>query len=82
MLANKNKSGKTQGVIQFGDEIIGRRAFRSISGFVDQEDKHLATMTVRETIQFSATLRLPESMSKADKSKESLSPSLFGEIPF
>ncbi len=35
--------------------------------FVDQEDIHLATVTVREAVLFSALLRLPESISREEK---------------
>lgn len=67
ILAKKRKHGMVGGKITFGSEVLGLRAFKSISGYVDQEDLHLATMTVREVIQFSATLRLPESMTFQQK---------------
>lgn len=48
----------------------GRRrdsAFSMDSGYVRQEDVLLGTCTVRETLQFSADLRLPTSVSKEEK---------------
>jgi ABC-type multidrug transport system ATPase subunit len=62
ILAQKNKGGEILGSIKFGDEQLGKAAFRRISGYVDQEDTHLATMTVKEVVTFSAMLRLPSGM--------------------
>lgn len=41
--------------------------FRSMAGYVDQEDLLLDTLTVRETLMFSAQLRLPESVPYTEK---------------
>jgi ABC-type multidrug transport system ATPase subunit len=38
-------------------------------GFVTQEDVHEELMTVRESLEFACELRLPESMSREEKSK-------------
>ena len=40
---------------------------RKIVGFVDQEDLLMPTLTVRETLNFSAQLRLPESVPDLEK---------------
>lgn len=40
---------------------------RRISGYVHQEDVVLGTMSVGEALRFTAALRLPPSMSRADK---------------
>jgi ATP-binding cassette subfamily G (WHITE) protein 1 len=40
---------------------------KTISGFVFQDDVILPTMTVREAITMSATLRLPKSMTDAER---------------
>jgi ATP-binding cassette subfamily G (WHITE) protein 2 (PDR) len=41
--------------------------FQRKTGYVQQQDLHLATSTVREALVFSALLRQPQSVSKADK---------------
>lgn len=45
------------------------RSFKKMSGFVDQEDILLDSLTVRETLLFSAELRLPESVSSVEKGR-------------
>lgn len=69
ILARKKKGGEVLGSLAFGNDesIIGKAAWRRITGFVDQEDTFLPSMTVHEVIKFSAMLRLPESMSKSEK---------------
>ena len=60
------------GVIN-GDMLVnGKRldtAFQRRTGYVQQQDLHVDTSTVREALQFSAMLRQPNSVSKTEKSK-------------
>ncbi|PGH12263.1 hypothetical protein AJ80_06777 [Polytolypa hystricis UAMH7299] len=42
-------------------------SFQRKTGYVQQQDLHLETTTVREALQFSAMLRQPKSVSKAEK---------------
>lgn len=42
-------------------------SFQRKTGYVQQQDLHLATSTVREALQFSALLRQPAHVQKADK---------------
>ncbi|PWY89778.1 ATP-binding cassette transporter [Aspergillus heteromorphus CBS 117.55] len=44
-------------------------SFQRKTGYVQQQDLHLATSTVREALRFSALLRQPKSVSKSDKHK-------------
>ncbi|KAI9342049.1 hypothetical protein DFJ73DRAFT_843020 [Zopfochytrium polystomum] len=62
ILAGKNKSGVTNGTITVDGVQSTPSALRSVVGYVDQEDLLLPTLTVRETLLFSASLRLPDSM--------------------
>ncbi|KAG5941673.1 hypothetical protein E4U53_007373 [Claviceps sorghi] len=60
----------TMGVIT-GDMLVNGKpldaSFQRNTGYVQQQDLHLATATVRESLQFSAMLRQPQSVSKKDK---------------
>jgi ATP-binding cassette subfamily G (WHITE) protein 2 (PDR) len=44
-------------------------SFQRKTGYVQQQDLHLQTSTVREALRFSAVLRQPKSVSKEEKYK-------------
>jgi ABC-type multidrug transport system ATPase subunit len=67
ILARKNKVGVTNGEFYLNGEKVRTEEFKSVIGFVDQDDTLLPTLTVHETILDSALLRLPKDMSKASK---------------
>lgn len=54
-----------------GDMFVSGRAldssFQRKTGYVQQQDLHLETATVRESLRFSAMLRQPDSVSKEEK---------------
>ena len=50
LLARKNKRGTTTGNFHVNGETVSDNDFRSVIGFVDQEDTMLPTLTVHETI--------------------------------
>ncbi|KAJ3578494.1 hypothetical protein NPX13_g2074 [Xylaria arbuscula] len=60
----------TVGVVA-GDILVNgeqrQRAFQRQTGYVQQQDIHLETSTVREALQFSAVLRQPAKTSKKEK---------------
>ncbi|KAH6609942.1 atp-binding cassette transporter abc1, partial [Trichoderma cornu-damae] len=60
----------TMGVIT-GDMLVNGRprdpSFQRKTGYVQQQDLHLETATVRESLRFSALLRQPKSVSKEEK---------------
>ncbi|OTA87500.1 hypothetical protein M434DRAFT_375543 [Hypoxylon sp. CO27-5] len=60
----------TMGVIT-GDMLVNgkplTRSFQRNTGYVQQQDLHLETATVRESLRFSAVLRQPSHISKAEK---------------
>ncbi|KAK1004547.1 hypothetical protein LTR54_007546 [Friedmanniomyces endolithicus] len=60
----------TMGVIT-GDMFVNGKpldsSFQRKTGYVQQQDLHLETATVRESLRFSALLRQPRSVSKAEK---------------
>ncbi|KAK5996512.1 ABC multidrug transporter atrA [Cladobotryum mycophilum] len=60
----------TMGVIT-GDMLVNGKprdpSFQRKTGYVQQQDLHLETATVRESLRFSAMLRQPKSVSKEEK---------------
>lgn len=67
ILARKNKRGDATGGFFVNGRKVTNSDFRSVIGFVDQDDTMLPTLTVHETIMDSALLRLPRDMSYAAK---------------
>jgi ABC-type multidrug transport system ATPase subunit/ABC-type multidrug transport system permease subunit len=67
ILARKNKRGTVKGNFYVNGEKVNDIEYKSVVGFVDQEDTMLPTLTVHETILTSALLRLPRDMSRAAK---------------
>ncbi|KAI1632186.1 hypothetical protein F4809DRAFT_108929 [Biscogniauxia mediterranea] len=67
ILARKNKRGHVGGNFFVNGEKVTDAEFKSVVGFVDQEDTMLPTLTVHETILTSALLRLPRGMGRAAK---------------
>ncbi|CAG8596413.1 4749_t:CDS:10 [Funneliformis mosseae] len=63
ILARKNKAGRIKGEILVNGRIVEDVEFKNVVGYVDQEDHLLPTLTVYETILYSALLRLPREMS-------------------
>lgn len=66
-LAGKATYGKTVGSVFINGKADRISKFRDVVGFVPQEDVMLREMTVFETLMFSATNRLPASMSGTEK---------------
>ncbi|KFA50638.1 hypothetical protein S40293_04917 [Stachybotrys chartarum IBT 40293] len=60
----------TMGIVT-GDMFVNGKplspSFQRKTGYVQQQDLHLETATVRESLRFSAMLRQPESVSKQEK---------------
>lgn len=67
ILARKNKRGVVSGNFYVNGEKVNDNDYRSVIGFVDQEDTMLPTLTVHETILTSALLRLPRDMGRSVK---------------
>ncbi|RKP27887.1 LOW QUALITY PROTEIN: hypothetical protein SYNPS1DRAFT_32331 [Syncephalis pseudoplumigaleata] len=63
ILARRNKSGEVQGELFVNGKTIDNETYRRVIGYVDQEDTLMPTLTVYETILYSALLRLPAAMS-------------------
>ncbi|RAK91395.1 ABC multidrug transporter [Aspergillus costaricaensis CBS 115574] len=66
VLAQRFTTGTVSGDILFNNCLLSSNFQRKI-GYVEQQDIHLETATVREALRFSAVLRQPHSVSKEDK---------------
>jgi ABC-type multidrug transport system ATPase subunit len=62
ILSRKHKRGVTSGQVFLNGSIPSRRQFKKMTGFVDQDDSLMGTLTVRETLTYAALMRLPRSM--------------------
>ena len=67
LLARKSKQGVVGGDVRVNGKKFADAKYRRVVGFVDQEDTLMGTLTVYETVMYSALLRLPREMSYADK---------------
>ncbi|GAA5822769.1 hypothetical protein JCM3770_003323 [Rhodotorula araucariae] len=72
LLARKNKRGAISGEILVNGRPVSAGEYRRVVGFVDQEDTLMGTLTVYETVLYSALLRLPRDMPFADKRMRTL----------
>ncbi|KAL0576839.1 FAD-dependent urate hydroxylase [Marasmius crinis-equi] len=63
ILARKSKRGNVSGLTLVNGREVKDEEFRAVTGFVDQEDTLMRTLTVYETVLYSALLRLPREMS-------------------
>ncbi|KAK8050931.1 hypothetical protein PG993_002316 [Apiospora rasikravindrae] len=67
VLANRTSVGVVSGGIHINGASINDVSFQRRIGYVQQDDIHLPTATVRESLQFSALLRQPSSTPTASK---------------
>ena len=67
ILARKSKRGNVSGITLVNGREVADEMFKNVMGFVDQEDTLMSTLTVYETVLYSALLRLPREMSYAAK---------------
>lgn len=63
ILARKRKRGTVSGRTLVNGREVPDADFKKVMGFVDQEDMLMSTLTVYETVLYSALLRLPREMS-------------------
>jgi ABC-type multidrug transport system ATPase subunit len=63
ILARKRKKGIVSGTTLVNGREVKDEQFKQVMGFVDQEDTLMSTLTVYETVLYSALLRLPREMS-------------------
>jgi ABC-type multidrug transport system ATPase subunit len=63
ILARRSKRGSVGGTVTVNGREVPDSQFRRVCGYVDQEDTLMRTLTVYETVLYSALLRLPREMS-------------------
>ncbi|KAJ7025747.1 hypothetical protein C8F04DRAFT_1046190 [Mycena alexandri] len=63
ILARRSKRGHVGGTTYVNGREVNKEEFKAVTGFVDQEDTLMSTLTVYETVLYSALLRLPREMS-------------------
>jgi len=64
VIAGRKTAGTMQGEILLNGIPKEDKAFAALVGYCEQQDLHMGFATVRESLLFSATLRLPASVSK------------------
>lgn len=69
ILSRKHKRGVISGKILINGSSPTRKQFKRITGFVDQDDSLMGTLTVRETLTYAALMRLPRKMPLKAKQK-------------
>ncbi|KAI5990869.1 hypothetical protein F5J12DRAFT_862567 [Pisolithus orientalis] len=67
ILAHRSKKGTVSGMVLLNGRPVSPGEMSRVSGYVDQEDTLMGTLTVFETVLYSALLRLPRSMSEEEK---------------
>ncbi|KAG6914345.1 hypothetical protein DXG01_000909, partial [Tephrocybe rancida] len=72
MLVRKGKCGVVSGTTLVNGREVAKAGFKGVMGFVDQEDTLMSTLTVYETVLYSALLRLPRDMSYETKKYRTL----------
>ncbi|EJF64891.1 hypothetical protein DICSQDRAFT_159875 [Dichomitus squalens LYAD-421 SS1] len=72
ILARKSKRGAVAGTTLVNGRAVDDADFKKVTGFVDQEDTLMGTLTVYETVLYSALLRLPREMSLEAKKYRTL----------
>lgn len=62
-----NSSGRTAGNVLTNRTHLPQSEFRQLSSYVEQEDALIGSLTVRETVDFSARLSLASSVTKCER---------------
>lgn len=72
ILAKKTKRGLVRGSVTVNGKAVTSQQYRRLAGFVDQEDTLMGTLTVYETVLYSALLRLPRDLPLESKKLRTL----------
>lgn len=69
VLTGMKNTGSVGGSILVNGAQIDRVAFAKVAGYVQQQDLHVPTATVREALEFSAALRLPATVTQPQRTQ-------------
>lgn len=69
LLAGRAYNQKISGEVLINGKEVPQKDYKQFTGFVTQDDVMHTFLTVKETIDFSATMRLPKAMSSKDKAE-------------
>ena len=64
VIAGRKSGGEMKGTIKLNGHVVKKETFARLTAYCEQQDMHNAFATVKEALEFSATLRLPSSVSK------------------
>ena len=64
VIAGRKSGGEMKGTIKLNGHIVKKETFARLTAYCEQQDLHNAFTTVKEALEFSATLRLPSDVSK------------------
>lgn len=67
VLSGRKTRGDIKGQIQVGGFLKVQETFARVSGYCEQFDIHSPNLTVQESLQFSAWLRLPSNINSETK---------------
>ncbi|KAN0029967.1 hypothetical protein ACTA71_008107 [Dictyostelium dimigraforme] len=69
VLGNRLGKGKVEGELKFNDHQVDETTHQRDTIFVSQDDRHIALLTVRETLEFSAKCNMGENVSQEEQSE-------------
>ena len=69
VLSGRKNSGVIAGTILYDGKRPNTRTRKQKTGYVEQFDTLVAELTVREMLMYAAELKLPQSLSTAEKAK-------------
>jgi ABC-type multidrug transport system ATPase subunit len=64
VIAGRKSGGEMRGTIKLNGHVVKKETFARLTAYCEQQDLHNAFTTVKEALEFSATLRLPSDVSK------------------
>ena len=67
LLASRARGGKVGGTVWINGEIVTKHLVKKVAGYVMQDDLFFSHLTVRETLEFAAMMRLPPETPKSEK---------------
>ena len=80
VISGRKTSGKIQGEVRLNGFLQDPASFRRASGYVEQFDVQTPELTVRETVLFSAKLRIDRSLVRSEEEIEEYVDAVLGDV--